>query len=159
MTEFNELDLTKTPDDMEPEEAKKTLSEFMQAHKTNQTAYDELEQELDDVQTEYEEKLDEKRERIEEFRQERAEQAAEYVKMPADILADRFSIEELDQIIDEAAESDEFSEDTESEEEEDESLTTFSDREEKGEAKGGRSTEYRERAKERLKVKDFPVGE
>jgi hypothetical protein len=161
MTDFKELEINKGVDEMSEEEAKKTLSEFMESHQKNRTAYDELQTELDETETEYQEKLEEREERIHQFKQERAEAAAEYVNMPADLLVDRFSIDEIDQILAEADEAD-FSEEEETPEEEegDENLTTFSEKPEKGRAEsGGKKAEYRERATSVLKNKGFPVSE
>lgn len=156
MTEFNELDLTKSVDSLDEEEAKKTLSDFMESHKNNQTAYDELQTELEETETEYKEKIEERDEKLATFKQRRAEEAANHVKMPADILVDRFSFSELEQIIEEAEDAD-FSEDEE--EEEEENLTTFSERPEKGETETQNNAEYRDRAKSVLGGKNFPVGE
>ena len=157
MTEFTDLTLDKSVDDMTENEAKETLAQFMESHQKNQTAYDDLQTEYSEAQDEYEAKLEEKRERITEFREEKAEAAAEYVKMPAPLLAERFSISELDQIIEEGAEA-EFSED-ESEEPEEEDLTTFSQKEEKGKAESGGNEQARERARDRLRSKGFPGAE
>lgn len=159
MTDFNELDLKKGVDEMSEEEAKKTLSEFMESHQKNRAAYDKLQSELDETETEYKEELEELEERIHEFKQERAEVASEYVNMPADLLVDRFSIDEIDQIIAEADDAEFSEEETEEAEEEDEGLTTFSEKPEKGRAESGGKTEYRERATQVLKNKGFPVSE
>lgn len=160
MTEFNELDLNKDVEDMDEEEAKKTLSQFMASHQENVTAYDTLQTELEETETEYQEKIDEKEERIAEFKEGRAQEAAEHVKMPANLLVDRFSIEEIDQIIEEAEDA-EYSEEEEAEaDEEEENLTTFSEKEEKGRADSSDNrTQYRNRAKQVLGNKNFPVSE
>lgn len=148
MTEFKELDLGKEPSELEPDEARETLVDFMEAHQTNRTAYDELQAELDDVETEYQEKLDEKEERISEFKEERATEAAEHVKMPAEVLADRFTFSELDQIIEEAEEFSEEGDDGEDEDEGDDALTTFSEQPERGEAGGQADGGPSDRARE-----------
>lgn len=150
MTEFHELDLQKDVASMEEEEAKETLSDFMEAHQKNQTAYDELSEERDEIETEYQEKLEEREELISEFKQERAEEAAEYVNMPADLLVDRFSLDEIDTIIEEGSEAD-FSEDEPEDEPEDEqTLTTFSEKPEKGRRESNDSFGDTERAKSKL---------
>lgn len=164
MTEFNDLDLNTEIPEMDEEEAKKTLSEFMEAHQTNRTAYDELDSELDDIETEYQEELEEKEEMIAEFKDERAEAAAEYVNMPADLLSERFSFSELEQIVEEGAE---FSEETEEDADDDADdggddspLTTFSDKPEKGKGGSngaGRSAD-REHARSVLQRNGFSVG-
>lgn len=150
--EFTELDLNKSIEEMSEQEAKTTLSDFMEAHQKNQTAYDAVQEELRETETEYEEKLEQREEKIAEFRDQRAEEAAEYVKMPADLLADKFSIEEIEQIISEAEESDEFSEEEQEagDDEDDETrYTTFAERDEKGERESGSSVD-RERVKGKL---------
>lgn len=156
--EFDDLTLNKEVAEMEEDEAKKTLAEFMEAHQTNQTAYDELKGELEETETEFQEKLDEKEEVIAEFKQERAEEAAEYVNIPADLVATRFSFEEIDQIIEEGSE---YSEETseESEEEEDETITTFSDKPEKGQTEGGGTSKYNDRAREKLSQHGLTMGD
>lgn len=161
MSEFTELELNKGVEDMSEEEAKKTLSEFMESHQKNRTAYDELQIELEETETEYQEELDQLEERITQFKHERAEEAAQHVNMPADLLVDRFSLDELDQIIAEADEADFSEEEPEGEEgEEDDKLTTFSEKPEKGRAEGGKDrTEYRQRAKQLLGNKNFPVDD
>lgn len=157
MTEFKDLDLNKEIADMEDEEAKKTLSEFMEAHQKNREAYNSLQTTLEDTEAEYQEKLDQKAERIAEFREQRAEKAADYVNMPAELIADKFSIDEIDQMISEAEEAgvdEEFSEETDEvdEEDTDENLTTFADTGEKGvrESSGG-SSYSRDRAESKIK--------
>lgn len=153
MTDFEDLELNKDVTSMEEDEAKETLSDFMEAHQTNRSAYDELNAKLDDVETEYQEKLDEKEELIAEFKQDRAEEAAEYVNIPADLVADRFSFSEIEQIIEEGAEFSEQDEDEtdEAEEGDDSPLTTFSEKPEKGTVEGGSNPELRDRAREKLR--------
>lgn len=162
MTEFNDLELNDEIPSMTEEEAKKTLSEFMESHQTNRTAYDELSTELDETETEYKEKLDEKEDLISDFKEDRAEEAAEYVNMPAELLADRFSFDEIDQIIEEGAE---FSEEEEGDPEDDPedgdgSLTTFSDKPEKGKggSKGAGGSGDRDHARSVLQSNGFTVG-
>jgi len=158
MSKFTDLTLDTSVDDMTGDEAKETLSQFMESHQKNQTAYDELQTEYSEAQEEYEAKLEEKSERIAEFRKEKARAASEYVRMPATLLAERFSISELDQIIEEGAEA-EFSKDEDDESEEIEDLTTFSQKEEKGKAESGGNEQARERARDRLRSKGFPGAE
>lgn len=155
MSDFTELELKTEIADMDDEEAKKTLSDFMEAHQKNRTAYDELSSELDEVETEYQEKLEAKKEVISGFKQERAEEAAEHVEMPADLLAARFSFDEIEQIIEEAAEYNE-SDESDEEDDEDSALTTFAEREEKGET-GGDGGYGSDRARELLGNKGFPA--
>lgn len=161
MTEFNDIELATEISDMEGEEAKETLADFMEVHESNREAYDELQSEFSQTEQEYEKKLEEKQERIAEFKQEKAERAAEHVQMPADLLADRFSFSEIDQIIEEAAEFTEEEDETDEGESGNEQLTTFSDKEQKGrlDGEGGNRAEYRERAVEVLGNKNFPVSE
>jgi hypothetical protein len=157
MTDFNELELNKSVDSLEADEAKKTLSEFMEQHQKNQAAYDELNDEIDELETEYKQEIAKLEKRVTEFKEERAEEAAEYVNMPADLLVDRFSIEELDQIIEEGADAD-FSEDEPEDEDEPENLTTFSERPEKGRKESGsKNNEAVERARNRLRDHGFPT--
>jgi hypothetical protein len=157
-TDFTELELNEDVTDMDGEEAKQTLAEFMEAHQKNQSAYDAAVQEQRELETEYEEKLEEKEERIAEFKQERAEEAAEYVNIPAGLLADKFSFSEIEQIIEEGAEFSEESEEA-NEADEDEPITTFADREEKGRTEGGgERSQYRQRAKQKLGEHGIPTG-
>lgn len=157
-TEFEELELNKDVTSITEDEAKKTLSEFMEAHKSNRSAYDELKNKLDDKESEFEEKLEEKEERIAEFKQERAEEAAEYVNIPAELVAERFSFSEIEQIVEEGEEFSESAEDEE-EDEEDEYLTTFSEKPEKGRTESGGPSKYRERAEQKLADHGIPVGD
>lgn len=160
MTDFTEVDLDTDIPEMEGDEAKETLSEFMKVHKENRQAYDERVTEAEETASEYQEELEDKEELISDFKEERAEKAAEYVSMPAELLADRFDFSELDQIIEEAEEAEEGEEtefDDETPDEEDDSLTTFSEQPEKGEWENDNRAKYRDRAKERLAQKGFPV--
>lgn len=158
MTEFTELDLSKDVNDLTEAEAKETLSEFVSEHRSNEEAYDELQSEYEEKLEEREERIDELEGRVDEWREERAEKAAEFVKMPADLLADRFSIEELEQIIEEGSEHSEAGE-VEEEEEEEQSLTTFTEKPEKGkEETPDFSEEARDRAEQRLAERGFPVN-
>lgn len=134
-TEFTDLDLSKDVSNMEEGEARETLVDFVEAHQKNRTAYDELQDELSEVETEYEDKIEDREEVIAEFKKERAEEAAEYVNIPADLVAERFEFSEIEQIIEEGAEFSEEGEDG-GEEEEDPFITTFSEQEERGEAGG-----------------------
>lgn len=159
MTEFTELNLNSSVSDMDGDEAKQTLSEFMEAHKKNQQAYDTAVAEQEEIEDEYSEQLEELEERLAEFREARAEEASEYTNMPPELLADRFSLDELEQIIEEGEEAD-FSEDPDEGDENDEpeSLTTFADREEKGQTGGDGTSKYREQAQKKLADHGFPVG-
>lgn len=160
MTEFTDLELTKDVSDMSEEEAKETLTDFMKSHQENRSAYDSLQTEFDETVEEKVERIEDLEERISEFTEEKAEEAAEYVNMPSDLIADRFDYSEIEKIIEEAEESTEFSEDEDSDdadEETDESLTSFSERDEKGRFDGDNRSEYRERAKDRLKNHGFPT--
>jgi hypothetical protein len=158
--EFTDLELSKDISAMSEEEAKETLSDFMEAHQTNRTVYDELQTELTETEAEYTEKLEAKEERIAEFREDKAKEAAEHVELPADLIAERFEYSEIVQIIDEAEEAEtEYSED-ETEEDEDENLTTFAQREEKGKAdKGSNTARFREQAETALQSQGFPAKE
>lgn len=158
-TEFTELDLTKEIDGMDGEEAKMTLSEFMESHQKNKTAYDELASEIESVESEYTEKLEDLEETISEFKDEKADTAAEYVNMPADLIASRFSLEEIEQIIEEGAEN--FSEEEEEEDDtEPDRYTKFSDRPEKGRSDSDkRDKQVRARARSKLQSFGFPGDE
>lgn len=157
MTEFTDLSLTKDVEDMSEAEAKETLSDFVSEHESNQSAYDEM-------KTEYEEKIDAREERVEdlearveEWREEKAAEAAEYVQMPSGLLADKFSIDELEQIIDEGAEFEQEAE--EEDEKEEEPLTTFTEKPEKGKEEGsGFSEDVEKRARQRLAERGFPLS-
>jgi murein DD-endopeptidase MepM/ murein hydrolase activator NlpD len=153
MTEFNELDLAKDVSEMDGDEAKETLAEFMDAHEQNQEAYDTLKAEKRKEAEEYSEQIDELEERVSQFKQERAEEASQYANMPADLLAERFSFSELDQIIEEGEEAtdEEDTEFSEDEDAEDERLTTFSERPPKGKQESSGGSSYnRDRAKEKI---------
>lgn len=156
MTDFTELDLSKPVQEMEADEARETLSDFMDAHRANQDAYDTLRGDLEEVEAEYKEQIEDYEETIADFREQKAQEAAEYVKMPADLLADRFDYSELEEIIEEGQE---FSESPDEEEEEDETqLTSFSNKQEKGRAENERETaQWRDEAKSALANQGFPV--
>lgn len=160
MTEFTELDIQKDVDEMDESELRKTLSDFMEQHKKNTEAHDELRAEWSEKVEDREEEIEALEGRLSEFKQRRAEEAAEYTNVPADILAERFEFSELDQIIEEAEESGEFSEEEEDETEESEYLTDFAEREQKGrQESGGTSKKHRDRAKRAMKNQGFPVSE
>lgn len=154
--DFTELDLSKPVEEMEADEARETLTDFMDAHRSNQDAYDAVQSEMDDIETEYSEQIEEYEQMVAEFREDKAEEAAEYVNMPADLLASRFEYSELEQIIEDG---EEFSEESDgSDEGEDEpALTTFSDKPQKGKQEGTDGTEkYRSEAKNALASHGFP---
>jgi hypothetical protein len=142
MTEFNDVELEKDVEDMEEDELRETLTDFMEVHQSNQEAYDA-------TVTEYSEQLEAAEERVSQFKEERAEEAAEYSNVPVDIMVERFSFAELDQIIEEGDEK--FSEEDEDDESEGSELldTEFSEKPEKGRTDTG-SAKYRERAKDKL---------
>lgn len=147
MPEFTDLEIDADIDELGGNEAKKTLAEFVEKHKQNREAYDELQTDFEQKVSQYEEELSEYEEKLEDLTFERAEQAAEHVNMPADLIADRFSLDEIDQIIDEATEHSE-----EPEEDDEDRLTQFDDRPAKGDKKGSDYREkYREEAKEMLR--------
>lgn len=150
MTDFIELDLSEDASEMDGDEAKQTLVEFMEAHQKNQNAYDELASELEETEAEFKEKLEEKEERIEEFKHEYAEEASEYVNIPADLIAERFSFSEIEKIIEEGAEFSEEAEDDGGDEEDREMITDFAERPEKGKREGGGHAGDRERAKQKM---------
>jgi hypothetical protein len=159
MTEFTELDLNSSVSDMDEQEAKQTLSEFMEAHKNNQQAYDTAVAEQEEIEDGYSERVEELEQRLGEYRDDRAEEASEYTNMPPELLADRFSLDELEQIIEEGEEAD-FSEQSDEGDEDDgpDNLTTFADREEKGQTGGEGASKYREQAQKKLADHGFPVG-
>lgn len=156
MTDFTELDLSKPVDEMEPDEARETLSDFMDSHRQNQDAYDAVQAEVDEVEAEYSEKIEEKDELIADFREDKAEEAAEYVNMPAALLADRFEYSELEQIIEDG---EEFSEDEPDEDpDDDKTLTTFAEKPQKGKKEKTEGTaRYRDEAKSALSNHGFPT--
>jgi len=156
MTQFTDLDLTKPVDEMEADEARETLAEFMESHRENREAYDSLQTEFSEREDELTDEVEELEGRVAEFTEEKAERAAEHVKMPADLLAARFSIDELEQIIEEG---EEFSEEPdEPEEEESEMLTSFNDKPQKGRLEDDdRSAKFRDHAKTMLSSQGFHV--
>lgn len=141
-SEFNELEFSKDIEDMSEETLRETLTQFMKDHRQNVEAFSEAVEAL----TEREEKLGE-------FKDGLAEEASQYANIPAGIMVDRFTFSELEQIIEEGEDA-EFSEDKD---EEDETLTTFSDREEKGRMDSESNKKFREQAKTALSNKGFPV--
>lgn len=153
---FTELDLTKNVSEMSEAEAKETLSDFMRKHSENQEAYDEVVSEYEDELEEKEETIESLEDELDEWREELAEEAAECVEMPANLLAAKFSRDELEQIISEASE---HSEEEEEEDDEPDRLTTFSDKEQKGKetTPDYRNEEAQERAKKALASRGFPV--
>jgi hypothetical protein len=163
MSEFTELDVQKDIDEMSESELRTTLTDFIDKHRANVDAYDELQTEFDDTVSEKDERIESLEERVDEFKQKKAAEAAEYVKMPEGILAERFSFAELEQIIEEAEEAGadgEFSEDEDTSEDaddEDEALTEFADRPPKGQRDSERPSEFRDRAKSRLASHGLPT--
>lgn len=155
-TEFTDLDLQKDISDMEGDEARETLVDFMEAHQTNRSAYDGLQAELDEVETEYEEKLEEREELIREFKEDRAEKASEFTNLPADLIVERFEYSEIEQIIEEGEEFSEAEDETE-EEDEESTLLEFSEKPEKGRAESG-GNKYRDRAADKLAGHGFPTS-
>jgi hypothetical protein len=154
MTEFTDLELADDVSDMEEDELRETLTDFMQAHEENREAYDSAKSQIDEIETEYQEKIEQYEEKIDEFKHERAKEAAEYANLPAELLAERFEFAELDQIIEEGEEAEEFSGSGEpegEEDEEDERMTTFSEKKEKGRKESGGAN--RKRAAEKLRNK------
>lgn len=132
-TEFTELDLNKEVSDLEEDETKETLVDFMETHQKNTEAYDELQSEIEDVETDYQEQIEDYEEKLSGVKAEYAEEASEYVNVTKEIMLDRFSLDEIKQIIDEAEAEEEFSDEPDEEpEDETSSLTTFADRGEKG---------------------------
>lgn len=162
MTDFTELGIEKDVDEMEESELRETLSDFMEEHTKNKEAYDSLRTEFQDELDEKDERIEDLESRVSEFKQDKAEEAAEHVKMPADVLAERFEFSELEQIIEEAEEFSEDDETTEGEESESDYLTDFADREQKGKQEpsgNGPTRENRERAKRAMQNQGFPVSE
>ena len=158
MTEFTELDLSKPVEEMEADEARETLTDFMEAHRSNQDAYDAVQSEVDEIEAEYSEQIEDYEKMLTEFREDKAEEAAEHVNMPADLLADRFEYSELEQIIEDGEEFSEEPEDDEGDEEET-SLTTFSDKPQKGRKEDTNGTErYRDEAASALSSHGFPTN-
>lgn len=158
MTDFTELDLSKPVDEMEADEARETLSDFMDAHRQNQDAYDAVQAEMKDIESEYSEKIEEYEQMVAEFREDKAEEAAEYVNMPAGLLADRFEYSELEQIIEDG---EEFSEEEPEDDPEDDetNLTTFAEKPQKGKQEKTEGTaRYRDEAKAALGNHGFPTS-
>jgi predicted nucleic acid-binding Zn-ribbon protein len=158
MTDFTDLDLTKPVDEMEADEARETLAEFMDSHRDNREAYDELQTEFSQREDELTDEVEELEGRVAEFTEEKAERAAEHVKMPADLLAARFSIDELEQIIEEG---EEFSEGPEDEpDDEGPELTSFTEKKQKGRLEDeDRSAQFRDHAKTLLSSQGMHIQE
>lgn len=154
MTDFDEIDLAKDVSEMSEEEAKATLTDFMETHSKNTEAYDELQTEFGEAEEEYEQTIEERDERIHEFKEELADDAAEHVNIPSDILVDRFEFSELEQIIEEGEEySEESQEEETGEGDSEDPLTTFSDKPEKGQAEGGSTAKRAESARSSVRNK------
>jgi len=136
---------------MEADEAKATLAEFMEKHKENVDEYESLKTEF----SELEETHEEAQETLSDLRTKFAEEAAEYVNLSPTVIAERFEYSEIVQLIEEGESSQEFSEDTdEPEEDDDGQLTTFSEKEEKGNRESKSPGEqYRDDAADRLTSK------
>lgn len=163
MTEFTNLDLNKSIEDMTEGELRETLSDFMDAHEDNRQAYDTKADEVDEVETEYQEQIEDLEEKVTEYKESRAAEAAEYVNMPSSILAERFSFSELEQIIEEGEASEEFADEEGDNEDDDEPdrLTTFAEREQKGQVDNGEkpaNPKFRRSASELLSEKGLSIG-
>lgn len=160
-TDFKELDLNKQVSEMDEDEARETLVDFMEAHQENRQAYDatvsEFEEQIEDIRADKQEV----EEKLGEIHSEYAEKAAEVTNMPADLIEERFSFSEVEQILEEAEAAGEFSESAEEEEEENETLTEFAEREEKGksEKESTQRTEFRDEARELLSQQGIPTGD
>jgi len=150
---MHEFELQTDPEEMDGDDAKATLAEFMEKHRENVEEYDELETDFSELEEEH----DEQTEALAELRTKFAEEAAEYVNLAPDVIADRFSYSEILSIVEEGDNSEEFSEDEEpedAEEDEEGQLTTFSQREEKGKRESTDVTsDYTDEARDRLNDK------
>ena len=158
MTDFTDADIDGDVSSMSGDEARQTLIEFMDVHATNRNAYDELQTEFNDTVAELEEENESLEARVSEFKSDLAAEAAEFVKLPQDLVADRFSIEEIEQII---AEGEEFADTDADDDSEDEQMTTFSEKDEKGktaEPSSGAAGEKRQRAATLLSQNGFPAN-
>lgn len=133
MTDFNELGLGTDVSDMDDDEVRETLVEFMEAHQKNQEAYDETVSEFEDRIDEVQAQKDDLEQTIGELKTEYAEAAAEHVNMPAELLEERFDFNEIRQILEESAE---FA-DADDDENDGLPLTDFADKEQKGETSEG----------------------
>lgn len=160
MTDFNELELEQDVADMEGEEAKETLVDFMEAHQKNREAYDATVTEFKDKIDEVQEQKNEIEDTLGELKTEYAEEAAKHVNMPAELLEKRFDFAEIRQILEDAAE---FAESQEDEEDTGLPLTDFADREPKGKTgdggDGGEGYGFREEAAKHLERHGINVGE
>lgn len=157
--EFTELDLNKDVSDMEDDEARETLVDFMQAHRENREAYDSVISEFEDEIENITDEKDELEQTLGEIHSQYAEKAAEVTRFPQDLIEERFDFAEVKQILAEAEEAGEFSEESE-EEEEEPSLTTFTERPEKGKRDPENTpTKYHDTARELLAQHGVPTGE
>lgn len=148
MTDFNNLELNKEISDMEGDEAKETLSEFMESHKKNSQAYDEVQTEFEDRIDELENDKEELQETLTTVKSEYAEKAAEKTGFTEEVLMKRFDFQELRGVVEEIEDADEFSEEEEEETEEEQRFTQFAERDEKGKTPPDDTpNQYREQAK------------
>lgn len=131
MTDFENLELGEEISDMEGDDAKETLSEFMESHKKNSQAYDEVQTDYEDRIDELENDKEELQETLQTVKSEYAEKAAEETGFTEETLMKRFDFQEIREVVDEIEEAEDFSEEDE-EEEEEQRFTQFAERDEKG---------------------------
>lgn len=144
-------DLSEIPED----ELRSTFAAFLETHESNVEAVDDLRATYSERIESLESEKEDLEDKVSEFTAEKAEEASEYVNIPEEIIVERFSLGEIEQIIEEG---EEFSESSE-EEEDDEPLTTFANRGEKGKKdKESAATEYRKEA-ENLMSKHIPLAQ
>lgn len=160
MTEFTALELEKDVSDMEAEEAQETLSDFMDIHASNQEAYSDLQDSKQEKINEFKEEKESLEETLDEVKTHFAGKAKEYVNLPEDLIVDRFSLAEIQKIVEEGSE---FAEEDDSTEEEEETdfMTTFAEREQKGNLEGEENgrTDFSEEAADALKRHGVSVGD
>lgn len=147
---MHEFELKTEPDEMEPEDLRATLTDFMEKHDENVDEYRELESDFSETK----DALEDAEDTLDTLKTKFAEEAADYINLDPHIIAERFTYSEIVQIVEEGDEAD-FSEDEQTDDEPD-TLTTFTEREEKGNlegeggAGGNERTDFSDAAREKL---------
>lgn len=153
MTEFQEMEVDEDLSEIPEDELRSTFAAFLETHESNVEAVNNLRASYSEKVESLESEVESLEDKVSEFTQEKAEEAAQYVNIPEELVAERFSLEEIEQIIEEG---EEFSESNE-EEDEDSPLTTFAERGDKGKQDKEPSTEFRQRAT-KLMGKKIPLN-
>ena len=137
------FEFKKSPDEMDDEELRSTLTDFMEKHAENVEDYEALESARD----EFSEKVEALEGDLETAQTYFADKASEYTHLDTEVIVERFSLVETIEMAGEAEEA-QFSE-ADDGDVDDEDETKFSDKPERAPAEGGQS-KFRDQAESDL---------